>query len=177
MWMDMVGECGARVALVDAPDRIKPRRLLKSGGNPERGVLSMDDVAMLTTHAKRLGLRVLWSGGITADEAFRLGKLEVGGIFATGSTAVEVAVTGTLVDDPQLAAAREPTETGVRRIHALLQGGFLTTELEGRDAELVATLERDSRALIDCPTTGETTNAAIDKLDGALIRAWKLRWS
>ena len=87
-WLKMASSAGAKVVLIDAPDRIKPRRLLKATGkNDDIGVLNLEQAKQLNEYAEKLGLRVLWAGGIHADQAFQLAKLGVFGIFTTTSTA------------------------------------------------------------------------------------------
>jgi hypothetical protein len=176
-WIDMVTANGAKVALVDAPDRIDPHRLLKKGGPNDRGVISMDDLATLLEHAKERGLRVLWSGGISAEEAYRLGKLGVFGFFTTGSTARVVPVSRTLARDAMLASEKEPTELGVRRIHGLAGAGYLHTQLAERDAALGAEIETRAQALIAHGDDGAACASALAALDETLVRAWRLHWS
>jgi hypothetical protein len=177
MWMDMVVRNGAKVVLIDAPDRIDPHRLLKTGGAKDNGVLAMDDLAALQRHADGLRLRVLWSGGVSAAEAYQLGKLKVFGFFTTGSTARVVPVGRTLRRDAMLASEKEPTELGVRRIHALAGAGFLHTVLADGAAELQAEIETRAQALIAAGLEGEACEQALAALDETLTRAWKRHWS
>lgn len=177
-WMDMISEEGAKVALIDAPDRIKPRRLLKRTDAPDDpGVLTVDQVGTLLKHAESLGLRVLWSGGNSAQHAFELGKLGVYGIFTTGSTARVVPVHGTLEQDKQLAKEAEPTELGVRRVHALLQGGYLCHVLGDSDPAICEEIETRSGPLLAAGKDGEACRAALGSFDETLIRGWKKYWS
>jgi hypothetical protein len=176
-WMEMVAKLGAKVVLVDAPDRVEPRKLLRSGDADAHGVLSVDQVKTLSECAKRLGLRVLWSGGIQADQVFQLAKLHIDGIFTTSSAAAKVAVHGPLVSDPQLDAAVEPTEIGIRRIHALIQAGFLCSALARSNAELVEGMEGKSAALIACKPDSKEAEPAVAALDELLIEGWKRHWS
>lgn len=176
LWMDMVSRNGAKVVLVDAPDRINPRRLLRRGTGPDDpGVLSLDDLKTLLEHANSLGLRVLWSGGVSAEEAFALGKLGVFGFFTTSSTARVVPVHGSLTSDAQLAAEKEPTELGVRRIHALAQGGYLCSVLAGED-QLIDEIDRRCTDLIASGSESDACKAALGSLNDALIRGWKRYW-
>ena len=176
-WMDMVSANGGKVVLVDAPDRIDPHRLLKKGGPNDKGVLSMDDLATLLEHSRKVGLRVLWSGGVSAEEAYELGKLEVFGFFTTGSTARVIPVGHTLERDAMLASEKEPTELGVRRIHGLAGAGFLHSRLAGHDAELAGEIDSRARDLIGAGTEGEACEAALGALDETLGQAWKLHWA
>ena len=176
LWFDMVARNGAKVLLVDAPDRIDPHRLLKKGGDKDNGVLAMDDLATLLEHARGLGLRVLWSGGVSASEAYQLGKLGVFGFFTTGSTARVVPVGHTLSRDAMLASEKEPTELGVRRIHALAGAGFLHGALAEHEPELAAEIDAGAAALIGAGTEGEACAHALEALDETLVRAWKRHW-
>jgi hypothetical protein len=176
LWMNMITRNGVKVALVDAPDRIRPRRLLKRGGSDDRGVLTLDQVATLVAHANELGLKVLWSGGIGPEQALELGKLGVAGIFTTGSTARKVAVHGAVVVDKRLAAVAEPTEVGVRRIHALLQAGYVWSVLIDSDREIRDRIRSAGEALAKTGTTGSEAESALDSLNRVLIRGWKQYW-
>lgn len=177
LWMDMVSKNGAKVVLVDAPDRIDPHRLLKTGGAKDNGVLSMDDLATLLEHSRKVGLRVLWSGGVSAQEAYELGRLGVFGFFTTGSTARVVPVGRILEGDAMLASEKEPTELGVRRIHALAGAGYLQTTLADGDSGIGEEIASRAQALIDSSTDGEACAAALDALDETLVRGWKLHWA
>lgn len=176
LWMDMVSERGAKVILIDAPDRIQPHRLLRSDGGPnDPGVLTLDDVGTLQRHADRLGLKVLWSGGVKPDQAFELGKLGVSGIFTTGSASIKVAVHGSLRSDKRLASQPEPTAAGVRKIHALLQGGYLCRVLSKQG--IASEIETRVAALLQTGTGGADTEAALAALNETLMRGWKDHWS
>jgi hypothetical protein len=178
LWMDMISEEGAKVALVDAPDRIDPHRLLRRGGGPDdKGILTMDQLQTLLQHAQGLGLKVLWSGGNSAQQAFELGKLGVFGIFTTGSTARVIPVQRTLEHDKQLAKEAEPTELGVRRVHALLQGGFLCSVLAESDKEICDEIEQGKVPLLEAGTESEACRTALGSFDESLIRGWKKYWS
>jgi len=176
LWMEMVSERGAKVILVDAPDRIQPHRLLRTDGGPnDPGVLAMDDVGALQRHADGLGLKVLWSGGVKPDQAFELGKLGVSGIFTTGSASVKVPVHGSLVTDRRLPFQPEPTAAGVRKIHALLQGGYLCRVMSNQS--ITSEIEARVASLLQTGTSGEDTETALDALNATLIRGWKEYWS
>lgn len=175
IWIDMVADEGAKVVLIDAPDRISPRRLLKRTDDPgDPGVLKVEQVKPLLAHAQKRGIKALWSGSNTAKHAYELGKLGVYGIFTTGSTARVVPVHGTLEQDKQLAKEAEPTELGVRRIHALLGGGYLVHVLG--DDPISAEIERLSGPLLAASTDGDDCRDALGPFDEALVRGWKKHW-
>jgi hypothetical protein len=179
VWMSMVARNGASVVLIDAPDRIAPRKLLKRDANDPKdpGVLTLADIAVLVAHANQLGLKALWSGGISAPQAFELGKLQVFGFFTTGSTARVVAVEDTLASDKQLAAESEPTALGVRRIHGLAQAGYLISVLSESNRDLRVEIETRAAELLKGDVEGEVTAAALGPLNSAMVRGWKAYWN
>jgi hypothetical protein len=175
LWMKMASAAGAKIVLIDAPDRIKPRRLLKTAGKKDdSGVLDLEQVKQLNDYAQTLGLRILWSGGIHADQAFQLAKLGVFGIFTTSSTAKPAPVEGVLASDPAMAASNEPTLLGVRKIHALIQAGFLCRALT-TNGELSKAMEKlaESLALSVADVEIDKQLSALNEL---LQRGWKLHW-
>lgn len=175
LWMSMVAEEGAKVVLVDAPDRVDPHKLLRKSDAPDDpGVLTFSDVKELLDHSRNCGLKVLWSGGNSAEQAFELGRLGVFGIFTTGSTARIVPVSGTLEHDMQLAQMPEPTEFGVRRVHALLQGGYLCAVLD--DQEIIDEINERAPALIAAATDTDECSAVLDSFDATLQRGWTRHW-
>jgi hypothetical protein len=80
------------------------------------------------------------------------------------------------VSDPQLDAAVEPTEIGIRRIHALIQAGFLCTALQAHYASEVANIERAASKLIQSDPNKENINQSLNELDTLLIAGWKRHW-
>lgn len=189
LWIDTVSEVGAQVVLVDCPDRVVPRIDLPGQEGPRRlvredspgggrGILEINDIRGLVDHAAACGVRVLWSGGINAREAWQLGHLGVFGIFTTSSTSRPVPVGEVLAGDWQLASETEPTELGVRRIHALLQAGFLAARLEARFPELATALQTYSDKLIAADHRQPSSDIPhhLDALDSALVESWKVHW-
>ncbi|MGA7386865.1 MAG: hypothetical protein WBW99_02905, partial [Pseudolabrys sp.] len=85
-WLKAARGAGATTVLFDAPDRVNPRRLVHGSDSPD-GVLSPDQIEALRDYGELLGVRILWSGGITAAQAFDLARRRVFGIFSTSSTA------------------------------------------------------------------------------------------
>ncbi len=177
LWLKMAADVGAKIVLIDAPDRIKPRRLLKATTNDDDpGVLDLQQAKQLNDYAATLGLRILWSGGIHADQAFELAKLGAFGIFTTTSTAKRVAVEGVLAGDPMMAANNEPTLPGVRKIHALVQAGFLCRTLTD-DAELCRTIETQARELASIAVDVQGLEKQLTALNESLKRGWQRHWN
>ena len=138
------------------------------------GLLTLGQVATLQEHADSLRLRVLWSGGNSAQHAFELGKLGVFGIFTTGSASRVAAVSGALVGDHQLARQARPTELGVRRIHALLQAGYLCHVLD--ETATVAELEKQAADLVATGNDGDDCRRALRAIDETMTRGWCTHW-
>lgn len=170
-WLKAARGAGATIVLFDAPDRVTPRKLVKSADSPE-GVLTIDQISALVDYANLLGVKILWSGGITAPQAFELSQLGVGGIFSTSSTATKVAVTAEFADDPQLASQNEPTELGVRRMHAVIQSGFLTSRLRQSHPDLADKLQAAAKALLTA-TSAADQQGALGSLNPILVQGWR----
>jgi len=178
LWMEKVRTAGAKLALFDCPDRIAGRHLLRDERNAEaKGLLTLDQIATLEQRGRELGLKLMWSGGITARQAFSLGAQGVFAIFSTGATSRRVAVHGSFADDPELASEGEPTEIGVRRVHAAIQGGFLAKALNGSNKEFAEKVSDCSQRLLQAIDALSPTEEALAQLDEALLRGWALHWA
>jgi multidrug efflux pump subunit AcrA (membrane-fusion protein) len=176
--MEKVRAAGARLALFDCPDRIAGRHLLRDERDAEaKGILTLEQIATLEQRSKELGLKLMWSGAITARQAFSLGALGVFAIFSTGATSRRVAVHGSFTDDPELASEGEPTEIGVRRVHAAIQAGFLSTALRDRDKQLAEQVRDRSLRLLQTIDAQSPTEEALAQLDEALLRGWRQHWA
>lgn len=188
LWMSMAAQAGARVALVDCPDRITPRidvsgqeaprRLVAfDGPGGENGVYTMEDIAQAVPRALQHGIRVLWSGGIRAGTAYALGQLGVFGIFTTSSTSRPIRVGDVLASDWQLAAEQEPTFEGVRRVHALLQAGFLEARLRVRRPQLATLIAAAAETLIGTDVHEVAAfRPTLAALDDAMFAGWCTFW-
>ncbi|MDQ4086585.1 MAG: hypothetical protein M3177_01005 [Pseudomonadota bacterium] len=171
-WLKAARGAGAAVALFDAPDRVAPRKLVKSADSPD-GVLTPDQIESLARYGELLGIRIMWSGGITARQALDLARRRVFAIFSTSSTAARTAVTASFASDPRLAAENEPQEFGVRRMHALVQSGFLSSRLAQSDPDLVRELEAATERLLADGLEPSDSQAALAHLDERLLQAWR----
>jgi len=167
-WLDMVSKTGIRTVLLDCPDRIIRRRLLKTNEADTVGVFSMRDVPEILQYATNLNIKVLWSGGITYSQAYEFGKLKVFGIFTTSTTAKRIAVGNVLINDPALPFEMEPTEKGIKLVHSLLQAGFLVSSLKN---DLANDIDLKSKEIINSITpsgldsvSDETINNYMQKL-------------
>jgi hypothetical protein len=155
VWLKMARGGSAQIILFDSPDRINPRHLVRQSNlaNDTR-VLTMEAIDRISKCAMELGVSMLWSGGITSHQAYELALRRVFGIFRRSSTATKIAVTAEFERDPRFAAENEPTEFGVRRIHAVIQRGFLANALHEREPELAKKIETKTGQLLDCRTQG-----------------------
>lgn len=171
-WLKAARGAGATTVLFDAPDRVNPRRLVHGSDSPD-GVLTPDQIEALRDYGELLGVRILWSGGITAAQAFDLARRRVFGIFSTSSTATKIAVTAQFDQDPRLAAENEPTEFGVRRMHAIIQGGFLSSRMGELHEGLARELETFTTNLVASGGEAAKSQDALETLNKLLVRGWR----
>ena len=171
-WLNAARGAGATTVLFDAPDRVNPRKLMHGSDSPD-GVLTADQIQRLHDYGALLGVKILWSGGITVPQAFDLARRRVFGIFSTSSTAAKIAVTAQFERDPRLPAEHEPTEFGVRRMHAIIQGGFLSSRMGELDAGLARELDTSTASLVASGGEAAKSRAALEKLNELLLRGWQ----
>src|ERR1700751_771228 len=171
-WLKVARGAGATTVLFDAPDRVNPRKLVQSSDS-HNGVLTPDQIGALRDYSELLGVKILWSGGITAAQAFALARRRVFGIFSTSSTATKIAVTAELERDPRLAAENERTGFGVRRMHAIIQGGFLSSRMAELHADLARELEVSTANLVASGGEAAESQAALETLNELLVRGWR----
>jgi hypothetical protein len=173
LWMERVKALGIKMILVDCPDRVTPRHLLRDDKvSNDKGAMTLEQLLALQNHASALGLRILWSGGITARQAFSLAAYGAFAIFSTSATARQVAVHGVMTSDPELAAEGEPTDLGVRRVHAAIQGGFLSTALLPRNQMLATEVNEKSMRLLASIDEQKGIDQSLQVLDESLVRGW-----
>jgi len=171
-WLKVARGAGATTVLFDAPDRVSPRKLVHGSDSPD-GVLTPDQIEALRDYSEVLGVKILWSGGITAPQAFDLAQRRVVGIFSTSSTAAKIAVTAQFQQDPRLAAENEPTEFGVRRMHAIIQGAFLSSRMRKSHEGLARELETLTKNLVASGGEAAKSQAALETLNESLVRGWR----
>ncbi|MBB3753780.1 hypothetical protein FHT44_006302 [Mycolicibacterium sp. BK634] len=171
-WLKAARGAGATIVLFDGPDRVTPRKLVKSADSPE-GVLTPDQISALVDYGNLLGVKILWSGGITAPQAFELAQRGVCGIFTTSSTATKMAVTAEFERDPRLATENEPTEFGVVRMQAIIQGGFLTRRLRDVQADLAREICTATQAVVSSGSDATAATAALQALNPLLVQGWR----
>jgi hypothetical protein len=175
LWLKTARGAGAKIVLFDSPDRVNPRRLIRQpNAANDIGVLTLADIEEILAYAKELGISILWSGGITSRHAFELAKRKVFGIFSTSSTAAKIAVTAAFEDDPRFAAENEPTDFGVRRIHAIIQGGFLSAAVSNRGKGLAKSIADSSERLLAAEQDQAQSSVELNNLNVELLRGWQL---
>ncbi|MDD5677045.1 MAG: hypothetical protein PHW60_03515 [Kiritimatiellae bacterium] len=128
-WLDLVGRYGVPVVLIDTAQKSKGTRLMKRSPADAKGIFRLDEIQELTHRAQRLGVRVLWAGGLNAAQAHQLGGLGVFGLYVTSDAAERMAVTPDYDDDPMLPALKEPTFDKVLHVKILIEAGFLGAKL------------------------------------------------
>jgi len=175
LWLKTARGACAKIVLFDSPDRVNPRRLIRQPDVAnDIGVLTLADIEEILVYAKELGISILWSGGITSRQAFELAKRKVFGIFSTSSTAAKIAVTAPFEADPRLAAENEPTDFGVRRIHAIIQGGFLGAAVSNRGKGLAKSIADSSERLLAAEQDQAQSAVELNNLNLELLRGWQL---
>jgi hypothetical protein len=190
-WLGVVRRRGVSVVLIDTIDKSKGWKLLKTGKDDKLGKLGPLQIAGIDRFAQRIGIKVLWAGGITLPQVYEFGKLGVFGIYVTSSAAVSKPVFGIYCRDPLLDKVKEPTFEGVYRTKLLLEAGFLVSSLEGGAAagslaaarklgtpgSLAAAKELEERALtyIQALEGNDKARAAAaqDELAAAAAAGWR----
>ncbi|HEY7326216.1 MAG TPA: hypothetical protein VH592_01150 [Gemmataceae bacterium] len=128
-WLAMVARLRVRVVLIDTAKKSEGRRLLKDDSADDKGFLSLDEVRDFDAYGKRLGLKVLWAGGITMAQSYKFGKLGVFGIYVTSAAASPGPLGKHYRRDPGLLFSRAPHPEAVARVKLLLEAGFLAGRL------------------------------------------------
>lgn len=179
-WLKMLKDHKVRVVLIDTAKKSEGRYVLKNGPRDDRGFLSLDEIRKLDATAVKLGIKVLWAGGITVPQVFEFGKLGVFGIYVTSAAAELVPVGRKSRRDPYLVGVRKPKPEAVAQVKLLLEAGFLVNRLQGGGSKNQADeLEAAARRLIEVhsgPDEREKKQreAALHRL---AVEAWKVHFS
>lgn len=177
-WLDILHKHKVPVVLIDTADKSKGRRLLKDGPGDEVGILTEREIGELNDYAYKLGIKTLWAGGISAEQAYRLGKMGVFGVYTTTSTARKVAVSGDYTHDPSMPNEKEPTYRGVCRVALLLQAGFIQGRMRSLGelvvADQVAHGAEELLALKLGESSEEREKDVQRKLAQSLQNAWRI---
>ena len=167
-WLRLMAKHNVKVVLIDTVDKAKGWKILRTGGDP-KGLLSAREISRLAALGESLGVKVLWAGGITAPQAYELGKLGVFGIYVTTAAAIAVAVTGASRYDPALAAQKHPTFAGVLKVKRLVEAGYLSRRI--KNGAMVRADEWDAVTLSEKPD-----DRKIEQLAKSLPAAWREWW-
>jgi len=160
-WLRAMARHKVRIVLIDTVDKSKGWRILKMDNDP-KGILEAEQIARLNAVGQKLGIKMLWAGGITPEHAHQFGKLGVFGIYVTTAASKAAPVRGTYMNDPELAAEKRPTFAGVVKVKTLLEAGFLLERLGSVSPQIHAKIKE----------------AGVDPvaLSSILPRAWRLWW-
>lgn len=172
-WLEAVAKRGVRVVLVDTVDKAGGWKLRRSGAEDEKGLLGPKQIRDIDVFAARLGVKVLWAGGLNLSNVYEMGKLGVFGVYVTSAASEGITVPKAYARDPALASVKEPTFEGVARTKLLLEAGFLGARI--RDRDLGGQLDELARALLRALETRDAgqTSAAQAELAARTCAAWK----
>lgn len=173
LWMQRMHGAGAKLALFDCPDRLSGHYLVRDAQHPT-GVFTLAQIAELDRRAKSIGIKPMWSGGLSARLSYELGLRRVFAIFCTGATARAVAVHGDFDDDPDLAYEIAPTQSGVQHIQTLLQAGFLAATVSKSNPTLSATITTQAQALLNALEQKHPAKTAQQTLNATLVSALQI---
>jgi hypothetical protein len=174
-WLESVAAHGVRVVLIDTIDKATGRRLLKKSSQDANGFLGPKQVADAENLARRLGIKVLWAGGMGLQDAYEMGRLGVFGIYVTSAAATTIPVAGSYRRDPSLAGVKEPSKAAVLRTKILLEAGFLAAKLPDGTADGI---ERLAQQLLAAHERKDT--AGVARLSATLAcecaTGWRRHW-
>lgn len=179
-WLKIVSKHKIPIVLIDTADKDKGRRLLKNSPSDKVGILLLEQIAQINAFARKLGINVLWAGGITLAQVFEMGKLVVFGVYVTSAAAVAMPIGERYKRDPMLSREKEPTFHGVYRVKLLLEAGFLmdclkryghkklADTIEHKAKEFLTTLKRNSEK--------EVAEREQDELVSLTVKAWRIHF-
>jgi hypothetical protein len=174
-WLETVAAHGVRVVLIDTIDKATGKRLLKQSSRDDGGFLGPNQVKDAEDLARKLGIKVLWAGGLGLRDAYEMGKLGVFGIYVTSAAATTIPVAGSYRRDPSLAGVKEPSKAAVLRTKILLEAGFLAVKLAHGSA---GRIERLAQALLAAHDGGNAPGVARlgARLASACAAGWRAYW-
>jgi hypothetical protein len=175
IWLDMVAKHRVPVVLLDTIDKSSGRRLIKTSAKDTVGCLTWRQIKRIEDHARRLGIKVLWAGGLTLRDTFAMGKLGVFGIYVTSAVANSIAVPKSYETDPMLSSLKEPTRSSVLRVKTLLDAGFLLSRPGLLGTAPIAKLAEDLITKTEA-SREITVGDAEATLFSACVVAWRLHW-
>lgn len=167
LWLRMVARHKVEIVLIDTVDKAEGRKILKTGGDP-KGLLTLDEIAALDRLGSGLGIKVLWAGGITREQAYDFGKLGVFGLYVTSAVSDRAPASGIYLADPGLDAEKRPNPDKIREVKTLIEAGFLAARFAGQSptSETAEISRRMAEAGMDAT-----------KLGRVLPDAWRSWWA
>lgn len=174
-WLETVAAHGVRVVLIDTIDKATGKRLLKKSSKDDSGFLGPNQVKDAEDLARRLGIKVLWAGGMGLRDAYEMGRLGVFGIYVTSAAATTIPVAGSYRRDPSLAGVKEPSKAAVLRTKILLEAGFLAAKLANGTADRI---ERQAQAVLAAHDSGNAAGVArlSTSLASECAAGWRAHW-
>lgn len=169
-WLKIISQNNVPVVLIDTLDKSKGWRLFRSKGIP-KGLLKSDEIKEIDQIASKLGVKVLWAGGISLAQAFEFGKMGVFGIYITSAVTSKGPVLGEYERDPLLASLKEPSIEGVFRAKLLLEAGFIASRLH--DFSQAKDIEGKAKKLIKALDLNKDVNQLEKVLFNTLVDAWE----
>jgi hypothetical protein len=168
LWLRMVAKHKVKVVLIDTVDKSQGWKILKVKNDP-KGALRLAQIARLTQFAEARGVKVLWAGSITLEQAYEFGKLGVFGIYVTTAVSRGAVVTGTDRHDPALAAEKRPMRSLIQNLKIVMEAGYLA----GRFARKSTRWKQDVEGLLQQLEQAGTDPIALARI---LPTAWRRWW-
>ena len=140
-WLKLMARHKVKAVLIDTVDKAAGWKILRTDNDP-KGLLDAKEIAHASALGEKLGIKVLWAGGLTLPQANLLGKLGVFGIYVTTAASASVAVTKKYEHDRALPASKRPTYRGVMDVKIVLEAGYLGERLKKTKPELAEKIER-----------------------------------
>jgi hypothetical protein len=174
-WLETVAAHGVRVVLIDTIDKATGKRLLKKSSHDDGGFLGPNQVKDAEALARKLGIKVLWAGGMGLRDAYEMGRLGVFGIYVTSAAATTIPVAGSYRRDPALAGVKEPSKEAVLRTKILLEAGFLATHLANGTAGRIERLAQEVLAAHDSGNPAGVASLGT-RLAAECAAGWRAHW-
>lgn len=124
LWIKTVSKNNISVILIDTADKSKGFKLVKKSDQDKKGILTFKQIKDINEFANKLNIKTLWAGGISLEQIFDFGKMQVFGIYVTSSAATQIPVSERYKEE-NMPVEKEPTFEGVFNSKILLEAGFL----------------------------------------------------
>ena len=179
-WLKIVAKKEVPVVLIDTADKDKGRKILKSSKTDRRGILRLEQIVEIDKYAKKLGVNILWAGGITLPQVYEFGKLGVFGIYVTSAASISKPVSSVYKSDIMLPQEKEPTYKGISRVKLLLEAGFLYNSLRNlghsNEVEAIDISARKFIKYLERNLEDERSKNEQEHLHFLLLSAWQVHF-